>query len=299
MKPKRAGLSIIIPTYQRIAALLDCIESILQNTGRHLYEIIIVDDNDDRTISTHIEKHLPTTAKIKYFRNRKRRGPAYSRNKGLKQAKYRYIAFLDDDCLVPPSWITDILSFFEKDKKENVVGVRGKTITTSTSSFTQAHVLYETFWLHILHADANGNKNIFHKFIASLRKKTFTKCIVDFAPSNNFSIDRTELDISFNTQYRTSAGEDVDLCNTIQKSKKYIAYTDAITVIHNHHFAGKKEFKRKFVSYGKHLGVQSSTIKKLANIILNPLLISIYFRTPTYYFLFLTIEKSINFPKEN
>lgn len=93
-------LSVIIPTYNRSALLLEALDSVLNQTywKRHPekpYEVIIVDDGstDDtrRTLS-------PFAGKIRYH-YQDHRGVSTARNQGLKLAEGDFIAFLDSDDL--------------------------------------------------------------------------------------------------------------------------------------------------------------------------------------------------------
>ncbi len=296
MKTKPTGLSIIIPTYNRIDPVIDCVKSILANETKIWYEIILIDDSGNKNFSKLLKKSLPRSKKIVYLQNRHRRGPAYARNKGIKQSRYSLISFLDDDCIVPIDWVNSIITFFKENKKDYVVGVRGKTRTSSTSKFTQAHVMYENYWLQLLHIDYNGNKNIFSRFKKSLTQYKVSQALVDFAPTTNLTLSKVDYKTIFNTSYKEAAGEDVALCKTIRQKKRYIAYTDSITVFHNHQFSDKRDFTNKYKTYGKHLNTENSYCKRLANCILNPVLISLYYRKTSFFFYFILIEKNLNFP---
>jgi glycosyltransferase involved in cell wall biosynthesis len=295
MTTKTKGLSIIIPTYNRIESVIDCLNSVLANVTKTQYEIILVDDNGNKQFSERLKKALPRSRRIKYHQNRRRRGPAYSRNKAIKKSRYSFLSFLDDDCLVPKDWITSIIAFFDKHKKPYVVGVRGKTETTSSSRFTQAHVMYENYWLQMLHTDFNGNKNIMSRFKKSFSHYYVTQAMIDFAPTTNLTIAQADYKAIFNTAYKDAAGEDVALCKAIREQKRYIAYTDTITVSHNHQFTDRHDFESKFKTYGKHLKTENSLLKRIANCIINPFLIVLYFRKPSFYSYFFLIEKNLNF----
>jgi glycosyltransferase involved in cell wall biosynthesis len=90
--------SIIIPTYNRenlCNRLLKSIEvSLLDSYLKKEVEIIIIDDHTIPIPSFHID------LKIKYIRNTKNRGSAYSRNRAVNIAKGEFMIFLDDDVIV-------------------------------------------------------------------------------------------------------------------------------------------------------------------------------------------------------
>ena len=92
---KHPLVSIIITTYNRPDDLKRAIQSVLNQTYKN-FELIIV--NDAGTDVEHLVKEFNDN-KIKYIVHKKNKGLAAARNTGLKAAKGKYIAFLDDDDL--------------------------------------------------------------------------------------------------------------------------------------------------------------------------------------------------------
>lgn len=87
-------VSVIIPTYNRADLVGRAIQSVLNQTYQD-FEIIIIDDaSTDNTDKIMI---LLNDKKIKYIKNKKNVGGSESRNIGIKNAKGKYIAFLDSD----------------------------------------------------------------------------------------------------------------------------------------------------------------------------------------------------------
>ena len=87
-------VSIVIANYNKEKYIKKCIDSVLNQTYKN-YEIIIVDDaSTDRCVS--IIKKIKND-KIKLIINKKNMGIAYSRNRGIKLAKGKYLCFLDSD----------------------------------------------------------------------------------------------------------------------------------------------------------------------------------------------------------
>lgn len=88
------NVSVIIPVYNSEKYIKSAIESVLKQTLED-FEIVIVDDaSTDNTVDviTSIED-----SRIRLFKNLKNKGPAYSRNKAIKEARGKWIAFLDSD----------------------------------------------------------------------------------------------------------------------------------------------------------------------------------------------------------
>ncbi len=83
-------ISAIIPTYNRASFILQSIKSV-QNQTLHVEEIIVVDDG-----STDNTKELLKKENITYI-YQNNRGVSTARNRGIKEAKCEWIAFLDSD----------------------------------------------------------------------------------------------------------------------------------------------------------------------------------------------------------
>ncbi|WP_279123316.1 glycosyltransferase family 2 protein [Holdemania filiformis] len=95
-------VSIIMPTYNAAAYIVESINSVLKQTYP-FWELIIVDDcsNDD---TYEIEKDF-IDDRIRLLRNDRNSGAAISRNYALREASGKWVAFLDGDDV----WIPDKL----------------------------------------------------------------------------------------------------------------------------------------------------------------------------------------------
>lgn len=85
-------ISVIIPTYNRSAMLLEAVRSIQSQRNANA-EIIVVDDNSSDDTGTVISKLKGIT----YIKNSTNKGPGYSRNIGYKLSKGEFVVFMDDD----------------------------------------------------------------------------------------------------------------------------------------------------------------------------------------------------------
>ena len=103
-------VSVIIPTYNRRAMLLEAIDSVLtQSTPA--FELIVIDDGStDGTSETEHLRRLAETIRIKIDRI-DHRGPAAARNRGVAIARAPLVAFLDSDDLWSPTKLERQLAF--------------------------------------------------------------------------------------------------------------------------------------------------------------------------------------------
>ena len=101
---KDCGLvSIIMPSYNTGAYIMDSIQSVLSQTYNN-WELIIVDDNSTDNTRSILELYR-CDDRIRVLYNDKNLGAAISRNRAIRSAKGRWIAFLDSDDL----WLPDKL----------------------------------------------------------------------------------------------------------------------------------------------------------------------------------------------
>ena len=89
-------VSIITPLYNCSSFLLDCVNSVLSQTYTN-WEMIIVDDHSNDNSYQLALDLAKKDNRIKVFQLLKNSGSAIARNKAIKVAKGRFIAFLDSD----------------------------------------------------------------------------------------------------------------------------------------------------------------------------------------------------------
>jgi glycosyltransferase involved in cell wall biosynthesis len=86
-------ISVVIPTYQRRALVLDAIESVMRQT-RPAEEIIVVDDGSTDGTADALRREYGARIRLVSQRNR---GPSGARNTGVALSCGDVLAFLDDD----------------------------------------------------------------------------------------------------------------------------------------------------------------------------------------------------------
>ena len=91
-------VSIIIPVYNSETYISETLNSIINQTYKHI-EILITDDySSDNTISI-IKNYCKKDERIKLFCLEKNLGPGAARNNSINHSKGKYIAFCDSDDL--------------------------------------------------------------------------------------------------------------------------------------------------------------------------------------------------------
>lgn len=101
-------VSIVMPSYNTAEYIGASIQSVLDQTYQN-WELLIVDDcstdNTDAVVAGFAD------SRIRYLKNEKNSGAAVSRNYALREAKGRWIAFLDSDDLWAPEKLEKQVAF--------------------------------------------------------------------------------------------------------------------------------------------------------------------------------------------
>lgn len=92
---KMCDISVIVPAYNEEKRIKKCIDSILNQTFKN-FELIIVNDGSTDNTDLIVRQYLNTDKRIKYI-DSKNEGQGAARNKGILQAKSKYITFVDSD----------------------------------------------------------------------------------------------------------------------------------------------------------------------------------------------------------
>ena len=90
--------SIVLPTFERPALLACALASVSAQTVRD-FELIVVDDG------SRVAPVLPQGGTVRLVRHERNLGAAAARNAGIRVARGRYVAFLDDDDEYLPTFL--------------------------------------------------------------------------------------------------------------------------------------------------------------------------------------------------
>lgn len=107
-------VSIITPSYNTAGFIAETIRSVLSQTYPN-WEMIIVDDCSSDSTNEIMKPLLAADKRIKYVKNERNSGAAISRNKALRMAQGKWVAFLDSDDL----WLPEKLELQLKFMVEN------------------------------------------------------------------------------------------------------------------------------------------------------------------------------------
>ncbi|MFM7087756.1 MAG: glycosyltransferase family 2 protein [Cyanobium sp.] len=100
-------LSVVIPTYNRLPILRQCLSALEQQrieAPLQGYEVVLVDDGSTDDTVHWLDAHATAFPHVRLIRQ-DHGGPAEGRNRGVDQARGDVIVFIDSDLVVTPSFL--------------------------------------------------------------------------------------------------------------------------------------------------------------------------------------------------
>ena len=149
-------VSIIMPSYNTGRFISETIESILAQSYSN-WELIIVDDCSTDNTDDVVGQYL-ADSRIRYLKNETNSGAAVSRNRALREAKGKWIAFLDSDDLWETDKLEKQIAFMENYEYHfsytNYIEIDEKSIPNGKSvtgpKRISKHGMYNYCWLGCL-----------------------------------------------------------------------------------------------------------------------------------------------------
>lgn len=117
MRINKPVISIIIVQYKVKEALFECLKSIYDSNIKVHFEVIIVDNDEAKTIKLELLKKFKN---VRYVENKINNGWGGGVNLGARHARGEYLYLLNPDTLIFPKTIDSLYYFVQKHKKIGV-----------------------------------------------------------------------------------------------------------------------------------------------------------------------------------
>jgi GT2 family glycosyltransferase len=120
MKSTSPVIAVIIPTWNLLTDLIECIESVNNSTYKNLITVIIDNNSTDGT-AKYIQNNYP---EIKLIQNESNLGYAKAINQGIKSARLddaEYFFILNNDTIIQPNTINSLYNIFLSNKDTGIV----------------------------------------------------------------------------------------------------------------------------------------------------------------------------------
>ncbi len=187
------GISIVIPTKNRLNDLRRCLESLIPQLSSE-DEIIVIDNGSSDGTSDYLRLLSENLKNIKYIHDPT---PNLSHlfNLGWRNAKNELIGFLNDDTEPSKYWVNDVKKWFRTLDDASVIG--GPTQDMNKRLFLRLNgKIFDTlkkFYFNIMGCDSyinyllTGNKEYLNTEI--FREHTGASCYIDyFEPQNPIQV---------------------------------------------------------------------------------------------------------------
>lgn len=224
--------SIIINTLNRGHTLENTIKSLFYLDYKYDYEVIIVDGNSTDNTAEILDKYK------RYIKigNCPCANLSMSRNIGIAMADSNYIAFIDDDAIPEPEWLTNIMKKFDI---EDVAAVGGPVYDNHGIDFQKKRFIINRFV-----NDYSKSKLPIHSFPHSFEFYGVIGCNSIFRKDYVLKVG------GFNEQYDYFLDE-TELCSRLIDYGYRIEYSENAFVHHKYSTSAIRNNKKVFLDYSK------------------------------------------------
>jgi GT2 family glycosyltransferase len=113
--------SVVVPVLENLACTRLALESLLANTGQPPYELVVVDNGSAAPTRKYLEVLAARNRHVRVVRNDRNVGFAAGCNQGFAAARGEILVLLDDDVIVTPDWLPDLVARLD-DPSNGLVG---------------------------------------------------------------------------------------------------------------------------------------------------------------------------------
>jgi len=226
-------ITVVIPTRDRQAKILRCLESLVQQTATNFEVIVVNDGSADQTqvvLAEFAEGNWPFVLQV--INHPQPQGANPSRNEAIRAAKGDLIAFLDDDCTADSRWLEELQKPFGH---ANIAATSGHVDNTAVSN------LWERFFIGQHRVSSRKRDNVFvaNRIVAG------NMLVCRSHLRRELDVDRADVDTDVATSAR---GDEEGLRIDILRAGKLIAHVPAAICYHDHPYRFRSFCRQAFRS---------------------------------------------------
>lgn len=139
-------ISVVVPGYLGARTIVDCLESIHHAIRGRQAEVIVVESSGDGAADS-VRQRFPG---VKLVQSPTRLSAGGARNRGTTESRGRIVFFTDQDCIVPPDWISRL----EQHLARPGIGAAGGSVGIRNLSSLSGCAMY--FLEFLYHFPARG-----------------------------------------------------------------------------------------------------------------------------------------------
>lgn len=149
-------ISFIVPVYNAVDYVTDCLDSILRQTVSE-FEVLIIDDGSFDGSGSICDEFAERDERVKVIHT-ENHGVSHARNTAIRLAKGKYLAFVDADDLVSDRLVENIKVELEKDDEVemicwsffNFIKPEDFICQTTKSDFSKEIYRTQDIWEHVV-----------------------------------------------------------------------------------------------------------------------------------------------------
>lgn len=223
-------VSIIIINYNSNELLKDCLDSFYKTADGYTFEMIVVDNSDERYNAKPIVEQYPCT---KFIKNEVNLGFSLANNKGIEAAEGKYILILNNDVIFTENTLKVLKDYCDSLNGEVIIGCK---LLNADGSHQDSLVEFDNPW--------NTFTENFFLYKLFPRSKYFNKYYQNYIETTEpFEVDMVKGAFMFCTAdlIRKIKGfdknfyfyyEETDLCYRFKKMGGRVIYFPGTSIIH-------------------------------------------------------------------
>ena len=232
--PSSPRVSVIVPVYGQIAFTYHCLRSLRSHRTRYSFEVIVVDDcSPDETAEV-----LSGIDGLRYVRNETNQGFILSCNHGARVARGELLVFLNNDTIVLPGWLDELVETFNTIPQMGLVG--SKLIYPDGRLQEAGGIIWNdgSAWNYGRLQDAHQPEYNY------LRE-------VDYCSGASIMLPKAIFDRlgGFDTHYLPAYGEDSDLAFRVRQAGYRVLYQPLSSLVHFEGVTSGKEVSSGVKAY--------------------------------------------------
>jgi GT2 family glycosyltransferase/glycosyltransferase involved in cell wall biosynthesis len=119
------AVSIVIPVVNKLAFTRQCLDRIARcASDKNPAEVIVVDNGSTDGTERFFHDRSDQEGWIRYQRNPTNLGFARGNNIGARLSTAKYLLFLNNDTIVQPGWLDEMVALAENDPRVGIVGIK-------------------------------------------------------------------------------------------------------------------------------------------------------------------------------
>lgn len=276
MSKRKIDISIVIVYYRAKKELFDCIQSVRASKPKMPYEVIVVDNDEQKTIKKELFGRFPF---VTYIASSGNIGFGAGNNLGVSKSRGEFLFFLNPDTLIEVNTLETLYEFIKKDNRIGIVaplllGERG--LPLSLQGFTELTPVEGVVSHSFINRYFPNNPVSRKYFLLDWDKKAPKE--VDVIPGAAFLIRRSVFEkVSRFDERFFLYFEESDLCRRVRKLGYKIYIEPKAHIVHlwarstQDEKRAKQIFvKSRFYYFKKHFGLFWAVIVHIIASIGNP-----------------------------